>query len=245
MRLVADRLEARDALLQPRVVEIGDAGLDGIIEPFESQAGFGRPLVQFGDVLAAALGSFLPAVENGRQHLLEPLRLKQPIGDVLGDQAVQPRHRYRAALAAGLALPGLDRAGVIAIPPSLSGPERHSAAAGGAKADARKVGRAAHDARWRDLWTACAQMRLHRIERRFVDQRRHLDGNDFARRLERLILGAPIELVPANVGRSRQDAVNLPDAPAPAVASEDAALVEVSRDVLNAHRTARAVAFQG
>ena len=33
LRLVADRLEARDALLERRVVEIGDAGLDGVIEP--------------------------------------------------------------------------------------------------------------------------------------------------------------------------------------------------------------------
>ena len=66
LRLVADRLEACDALLQRRVVEIGDAGLDGVIEPLQPQVGFGGALVQFGDVLAAALGALLPAVKDAR-----------------------------------------------------------------------------------------------------------------------------------------------------------------------------------
>ena len=39
--------------------------------------------------------------------------------------------------------------------------------------------------------------------------------------------------------------MNLADAPAPAVAGEDAALVQIGRDVLDAHRAVRAVAFQG
>jgi len=65
LSLVADRLEARDALLQRRVVEIGDAGLDGVIEPFQPQIGFGCALVQLGDVLAAAPGALLPTVEDG------------------------------------------------------------------------------------------------------------------------------------------------------------------------------------
>lgn len=89
-------------------------------------------------MLAAALGAFLQAVEDGRQKLLEPFRLEQAIGKVLGNKAVQLLHWNRAALAAGLALPRFDRASVIAISPSLPGPERHGAAAGGAEADAGK-----------------------------------------------------------------------------------------------------------
>ena len=103
LRLIADRLQAGDALLQRRVVQVGDAGLDGVVEPLEAQVGFGGPLVQLGDVLAAALGALLPAVEDGGQHLLEPLRLKQAVRDVLGNQVVQLLHRDRAAFAAGLA----------------------------------------------------------------------------------------------------------------------------------------------
>ena len=73
--LIADRLQAGDALLQRRVVQIGDAGLDGVIEPLEPQVGLGGALVQFGDVLAAALGALLAAVEHRGQHFFEPLRL--------------------------------------------------------------------------------------------------------------------------------------------------------------------------
>ncbi|MCL4065191.1 hypothetical protein M3484_01195 [Pseudomonas sp. GX19020] len=35
-RLIADDLEAGDALLERRVVEIGDAGLDGVIGALEA-----------------------------------------------------------------------------------------------------------------------------------------------------------------------------------------------------------------
>jgi hypothetical protein len=99
------------------------------------------------------------------------------------------------------------------------------------QADAGKEGAAAHDPRWRDLGIAGAQMRLHGVKRRVVDQRRHLDGDDVACGFERLVLSALVELVPAHIDRPRQDAVDLPDAPAPAVAGEDATLVEMGRDV--------------
>src|SRR5208283_1184428 len=126
------------ALFQRRVVEIGDPGLDGVVEPLEPQVGLGRALVQLGDVLAAALGPLLPVVENGGQDFLEPLRLEQAVGDVLRYKTVQLLHRDRPALAAGLALPRPDRTGVVAIPPSLPGPERHRATATGTEADAGK-----------------------------------------------------------------------------------------------------------
>ena len=83
MRLVADRLEANNAVFQRRVVEIGDTDLDGVIGPLEPQVYLSRALVQLGDILAAALGALLPAVEDRRQNLLEPLRLQQTVGDVL------------------------------------------------------------------------------------------------------------------------------------------------------------------
>ena len=49
----------------------------------------------------------------------------------------------------------------------------------------------------------------------------------------------------APIGAARQDAVNLPDAPAPAVACEDSAAIEIGDDILDAHLSRRAVAFQG
>lgn len=223
--LVAGRLQACDALFQRQVVEISHAGLDGIVQALQPQIGLGRALVQLGDVLAAALGALLPAVENGRQNFLDPLRLEQAIGKMLCNEVVELLHRDRTALAARLALPRLDRASVVAIPPSLPGPECHRAAAVGTEADAGEESGAAHDTRQYDLRIAGAEMRLHRVGRRLIDQRRHFDRNDLAEGFQHLVLGALVELMPADIGRPRQDAVNLADAPAPAVAGEDAALV--------------------
>ncbi|WP_374659718.1 hypothetical protein [Phenylobacterium sp.] len=53
--LIADHLEAVDAVLERRVVQIGHTCLDGVVEPLEAQFGFGGALVQLGDMLAAAL----------------------------------------------------------------------------------------------------------------------------------------------------------------------------------------------
>jgi hypothetical protein len=75
-------------------------------------------------------------------------------------------------------------------------------------------------------------MCLHGIERRLIDKRRYVDRDDLADRLERVVLGALVELVAADICRPRQDAMNLPDAPAPAVSGEDAVAVEMGRDVL-------------
>ena len=73
--LVAYRLQTGDAFLQGRVVQIGDASLDGVIEPLQPQIRFSRPLVQFGDMLSAAFGPLLTAVQDRGQHLFEPLGL--------------------------------------------------------------------------------------------------------------------------------------------------------------------------
>ncbi len=44
-------------------------------------------------MVPSALGSFLAAVEDGSQHLFEPLRLKQSLFDMAGNQFVQFLHR--------------------------------------------------------------------------------------------------------------------------------------------------------
>ncbi len=72
-------------------------------------------------------------------------------------------------------------------------------------------------------------MRLHRVEGRLVDDRRHGDDHDLADRLQLLGLGALVELVLADIGAAGQDAMDLPDAPASAVAGEDAVAVEIGR----------------
>lgn len=63
-------------------------------------------------------------------------------------------------------------------------------------------------------------MRLHRVEHRMIDQRWHLDGDNLAGRFQRLVLGALVELVPADICRPGQDAMDLADPPASAVARE-------------------------
>src|ERR1700682_4343445 len=88
-------------------------------------------------------------------------------------------------------------------------------------------------------------MRLHRIERDLIDQGRNLDGDYLADRLQLLALAALVELVAADIGRPGQDAVNLSDTRASAVAGEDAPGVEMTGDVLDPHGAAGAVPLQG
>jgi hypothetical protein len=64
---------------------------------------------------SSALGALLAAIEHRCQHFLQPLGIEQPRFEVFGNQIVEPFHRNRPAVAAGLALPGGCRAGVIAI----------------------------------------------------------------------------------------------------------------------------------
>jgi hypothetical protein len=113
--LVTNRFEADNAFFEFGVIQTGHAGLDGIVESLEPQIGFRRPLVQFADMFAAALGSLLPAIEHGCHYLFETLRLKQAVFDMAGNEVVEPLHRDRAALAASLALPGLGGASVVTV----------------------------------------------------------------------------------------------------------------------------------
>ena len=84
--LVAYGLQTGDALLQRWVVQIGDTRLNGVVEPLQPQLRLDRPLVQFGNVLAATVGAFLTAVENGAKDFLQPFGLKQAGFQVLGNE---------------------------------------------------------------------------------------------------------------------------------------------------------------
>lgn len=87
-------------------------------------------------------------------------------------------------------------------------------------------------------------MGLHGVEGGLVDQRWHGDGDHFADRFQFLGFTALVELMAANIRRAGQNAVNLPDAPAPAVVREDTLPVEVPRDVRHAHWPGCAIPFQ-
>src|SRR5262245_49118977 len=195
-------------------------------------------------MLAATLAALLPPVEHGGQHDFQPGEIEELTPDVVDHNAVQLLHRNRTALASRLALPRLDRTGIVAIAPALAGADGHGPAALGAMADAGEQRRAAHDAGGHDLGVARLEPRLNRVERLPVDQRRHLDHHDLALRLQFLGLGALVELVLADIGAPGQDAVNLADAPAPSVAGEDAARIEVADDGLDAHRAGAVVAIE-
>jgi hypothetical protein len=84
---------------------------------------FGRALAQFRDMRCSALGALLPAIDRGRQNLLETSRLQKAPLDVIGNEGVQLLHRHCTARAAGLALAGLGRAGAIPVAPFLPGPQ--------------------------------------------------------------------------------------------------------------------------
>lgn len=146
LRLIADHLEAGDALGKRRVVQIGDAGLNGVVETLEAQFRFGRPALQFGDVLAAALSLIGATAENAAKQLLQPVGIEQPFLDMTDHHVVELVHGDRPALAAGFALPRLHRAGIVAIAAALAGADGHGPAALLAKADAGQQRRPDHDA---------------------------------------------------------------------------------------------------
>ena len=104
LRLIADGLEASDSLFQGIVTQIGNAGLDGLIESVEPLFGFGDPLVEFGKMLAATLGALLAAIEDAGEDGFQPLGLKQARFQMARDQLVEPVHQeatsYRPALEA-------------------------------------------------------------------------------------------------------------------------------------------------
>jgi len=243
--LIADGLEAVDAVFQRRVVQIDHARLDGGVQPLEAQFRFRGALVEFGDMLAVALRAFLSPVENGGKDGFQTFGLKQLLLKVIGNQIVQLLHRHGHALAGGRSLPRLHRAGIIAVAPTLAGADGHGPAALGAMDQAGQHGRAADDAGWHDLGVTGLKQLLNRVEGLVVDDRRNRNHNDLGLGFQFLGLAALVELMLVHIGAAGQDAVNLTDAPTSAVAVEDAATVEIGDDVLDAHLAGGAVAFQG
>jgi len=87
-------------------------------------------------------------------------------------------------------------------------------------------GRAADDAGGHDLWVMSLEQLLNGVEDLEIDDRRDRNRHDFTDRLQFLDLGPLVDLVLAHIGAPGQDAVNLTDAPAPAITGEEAAAVQ-------------------
>src|SRR5690606_19737619 len=127
-------------------------------------------------MLSATLGALLPAVDDAGEDSFQPFGLEKAIPDMTGDEVVQFVHRNRAALAAGLALPCLGRAGVIAVCRACAtsaSAERHRAPALGAEANAGKQDGAAGYSGRRHQRIARLQTCLHSVEYLAFDQWRH------------------------------------------------------------------------
>jgi hypothetical protein len=86
--LIPDRLQTGETFLQTRVVQIGDTGLDGVVEPLETEVSLRGALVQFGDMLAPPLSALLAAVQYGGENFLQPLRSQQAVLDMPGNERV-------------------------------------------------------------------------------------------------------------------------------------------------------------
>lgn len=179
LRLVVDAAQAGHALRKRGLLRIEHAGLNAVVKPLQANLVVLDPHPQFGKLLAPSRAALFPAIEDAGQNLLQPVGLQQPLLDMAGDDAVELVHRDRAAGAAGLALPGFDRAGIVAVLPALASADCHRAAALGAVADAGQQRRVAGDARRRDLLIALAQKPLNFVEGLAVDQRRLGDGEAF------------------------------------------------------------------
>src|ERR1700686_5093208 len=79
--LIADRLQPGDSLLKAGVVEIGDTGLDGVVEPLETEVSFRSALIQLGYMLAPPLGALMATVQYRGENLLQPLGSQQAVLD--------------------------------------------------------------------------------------------------------------------------------------------------------------------
>ncbi len=244
LRLIAGSFQAIDAVLERRVVQVGNARLDGVVEALEAGFGFRRTPVQFANVLMLALGSLLPPVEHCGEDRFQSVGLEETVFEMAGDKIVQLAHRHRHTLAGCRSLPGFHRTGVVTIAPALAGADGHGAAALGAVDQAGEHCRAADDGGGRHRRVSGLKQRLHSVEGLAVDERRDWHDHDFADGFQLFGLGPLVELMLAHVGAAGQDAVDLADAPAPAITGEDTVAVQVADDVLDAHLALGAVAVE-
>ncbi|OJU66986.1 MAG: hypothetical protein BGO05_27640 [Rhizobiales bacterium 63-7] len=51
-------------------------GFNGVVEALEAVVGFGRAVVQLGDMLAASLDALLPAIQTRGEHVFDPLGIE-------------------------------------------------------------------------------------------------------------------------------------------------------------------------
>ena len=86
--LIPDGLQSCHALLQRRIIQIGQAGFDSVIEAIEPLIGFRDSPVEFSKLLAAPLCPILPAVEKAAEDSCKTLRLEEPFFQMAGDQVV-------------------------------------------------------------------------------------------------------------------------------------------------------------
>ncbi|WP_366145826.1 hypothetical protein [Bradyrhizobium sp.] len=69
--LISRGLQFSDAVLQHRIRQIGDAVLDGVVQPLEFGVCLRRPLAQVGNVRPSSFGALGAAIEYVRQKLLK------------------------------------------------------------------------------------------------------------------------------------------------------------------------------
>lgn len=98
--LIPNGLEAGDAVLEHHIVLIDHAAFDRVIEAAKALVGLGDSLVEFGKVLAAALGAVFTAVKQIGEDRLQPLGLEQAFLHAARHEIVELVHRDRAAICA-------------------------------------------------------------------------------------------------------------------------------------------------
>ncbi|KPH62111.1 hypothetical protein ADT71_16135 [Novosphingobium sp. ST904] len=196
-------------------------------------------------MFASALGLILAAAEDAAKQRLQTGGIEQAVFDMIYYHIIELVHGDRAALAAGLALPRLDRAGIVAVAPALAGADGHGAPAIAAIADAGQQGRSDHHAGGQfGLGVASLQKRLNGVEGLPLDDGGHRNDDDFTGSARVIVFAALPPLMLADIGAAGQDAMDLADAPPPAVAGEDALGVQMLDDGLDAHLAAVALTFQ-
>ncbi|WLS09105.1 hypothetical protein Q9314_04850 [Shinella sumterensis] len=196
-------------------------------------------------MFTAALGLILAATEDAAKQLLQTGGIEQAILDMVDHHIVELVHGDRAALAAGLALARLDRAGIVAVAAALAGADGHGSPAITAIADAGQQGRPDYHAGGQlGLRVASLQKRLNGVKGLPLDDGGHRDDDDFAGSARVIVLAALPPLMFADIGAAGQDAVDLADAPPSAVAGEDALCVEMLDDGFDAHLAAVALTFE-
>nr|WP_236016010.1 hypothetical protein [Brucella endophytica] len=181
---IPNPLKFRDAPLEVRIRQIGQARLDGLVETRQLLFCVQGVPLERDDPSRLAFRRLIPAFQKRAERLFEEMRAEEPINDAVDDQVVQLVHRDGSALAALRALPRSRAAGVVAVFSSLSGrSKRHSATAIGAERHAAEQGRAAYETGRPELRAARAHDRLDLFELFYGNDRLDLDLDDFVRRL--------------------------------------------------------------